>query len=222
LEEAVKTKKEIDDEILRLQNTLHSLDKAEKEYHQLLEQKENIIKAGTSRFAAKVFEISEQEGRMKAYLNEVEEAITAGNYAKSALEDARSSLEKAEGWGTWDMFGGGAVTGIMKHQHIDQAEALLHKAQTNIRQFQKELLDIQEQAHLKVEISDMLKFADFFFDGFIADFMVQGKIQKSLEQIRLQTNKVTEILMNLNEQFEKKRKQLETIQKEKHDLIVSL
>jgi hypothetical protein len=136
--------------------------------------------------------------------------------------DARNSLEKAEGWGTWDMFGGGALTGIMKHQHIDQAESYLHKAQTNMRQFQKELLDIQEQAYLKVEISDMLMFADFFFDGFIADFMVQGKIQKSLEQIRLQTNKVTEILLNLQALSEEKRIEFETIQKEKHDIIVSL
>jgi chromosome segregation ATPase len=76
LEEAAKTKKEIDEEILRIQNTLQSLDKAEEEYHQLLSQKENIIKSRTTRFAAKVFELNEQEGRLKAYLNEVEEAIS--------------------------------------------------------------------------------------------------------------------------------------------------
>jgi len=83
-------------------------------------------------------------------------------------------------------------------------------------------LDIQEQAHLKVEISDMLKFADFFFDGFIADYMVQGKIQQSLEQIRIQTNRVTELLMNLTAQLEKKRRELETIQKEKQEIILNI
>ncbi|MBY0097812.1 hypothetical protein [Mesobacillus maritimus] len=222
LEEAVKTKMVIDEENLKLQNALKAFEKIEEEYHQLLSQKETIIKSGTTRFAEKVFELSGKEGSLKAYLVEVEEAISAGNYAKSALEDARSSLEKAEGWGTWDMFGGGALSGVMKHQHIDQAEALLHKAQTNIRQFQKELLDIREQAHLKIEISDMLKFADFFFDGFIADFMVQGKIQQSLEQIRLQTNRVTEILLNLTAQLEKKRRELENIQKEKQEIILNL
>lgn len=222
LEEANKTKKEIEEAILTIQNTLHSLEKAEEEYHQLLLQKEMIVKSGTSRFTAKVFELSEQEGRLKAYIIEVEEAISAGNYAKSSLVDARSSLEKAEGWGTWDMIGGGAITGFVKHQHIDQAEAYLHKAQTNLRQFQKELLDIKEQAHLKVEILDMLKFADFFFDGFIADFMVQGKIQKSLDQIRIQINRVTETLKNLTAQSEEKNKELEDIQKEKQDIIISL
>lgn len=107
--------------------------------------------------------------------------------------------------GTLDMFGGGTITGLVKHQHIDEAEDALHHAQTNMRHFQKELLDVQEQAHLEVDISEMLRFADFFFDGFIVDFMVQEKIKQSLEETISHHEKVNNILMKLNAQLEEKR-----------------
>ncbi|MCH1625974.1 hypothetical protein [Fredinandcohnia quinoae] len=222
LEEATKTKKEIDDEMLRIRNQLQLLKNAEDEFQDILIKKENIIKTSSLPLAAKVFECSEQEGTLLAYLKELDEAIVAGNRVKGALIDAIGSLEKAENWGTWDMFGGGTISGIVKHQHIDQGEAYLHQAQRSMRQFQKELLDVKEQAQLEVNISGMLKFADFFFDGFIADFMVQGKIQNSLSQTRDQHRKVNDILRKLEEQVGVKRTELDAIQREKMEIVKNL
>lgn len=222
LEEANKTKSEINKAFLDLKNKLHMLDNVESRYKQLLSEKEKMIKASHSPHADKMFELSEQEGILKAYIQELEEAIVAGTRVKHDLLEAQTSLEKASNWGTFDMFGGGSISSFVKHQHLDEAEASIHKAQTSMRYFQKELLDIQEEAHLEIDISGMLKFADFFFDGFFVDMMVQGKINDSLEQTKSQLSKVSEILSNLREQFEARKEEVATIRYERMELIESL
>jgi hypothetical protein len=222
LEEAIKTKKEIDQAMRVLESNLKNLGRVEAEYQQLLLQKEDMIKVSSSPFAAKVFGLSEQEGALNAYILELEEAKQAGLRVEDALNDAVSSLDKAEGWGTWDLFGGGTIAGMVKHQKIDEAEDHLHRAQRYMREFQKELLDVQDTVVVDINISGMLKFADFFFDGFIADYMVQGKIQRSLEQARGHLAKVTSILNKLEAQSEEKKIELEAIQKEKQELVERL
>jgi hypothetical protein len=90
-----------------------------------------------------------------------------------------------------------------------------------MRQFQKELLDVQETIS-EVNISGMLKFADFFFDGFIADFMVQGKITRSLEQTRKHFAKVNQILLKLKAQSEEIKLDLEKVQAERQGIVERL
>lgn len=222
LAEAEKAMKQIDDSIDGIRIKLQNLAHIEDEYQQLLEQKEQMIKMSSSPYAENVFQLSEQEGAIKAFMIELDEAITSGERVKHVLGDAIRHLEKAEGWGTWDMLGGGTISGIAKHQNIDQAERYLRQAQTNLRHFQKELLDVQEVANLEVNISGMLKFADFFFDGFIADFMVQGKIKRSLENVRDQYSKVNDILYKLKAQSEEKQRELVKVHGEKQEIVEKL
>ena len=39
-----------------------------------------------------------------------------------SLDSVLSSLESAEGWGTWDLLGGGLISDLAKHSHIDDAK----------------------------------------------------------------------------------------------------
>ncbi|MDQ0231682.1 hypothetical protein [Metabacillus malikii] len=222
LEEAKKTRVEIDDAMILISEKLIQLENAEYRYQQLLKQKEEMIKTSSTPYTEKIFELSSLEGRLQAYIIELDEAINAGQNVKNSLQKAITSLEKAENWGTWDMLGGGTITGMVKHQHIDEAEKSLHQAQTRMRQFQKELLDVQETAQIEVNISDMLKFADFFFDGFIADYMVQGKINRSLEQAKQQNERVHTIVQGLENQYDEKNRELKRIQQEKQHIIEKL
>jgi hypothetical protein len=222
LSEAEKTKTEINDAILSLEQTLGNLDNVEQEYQQLLRQKEEMIKNSSSPYASKMFEWIEQEGILQSQLTELKEAIDAGERVKASLSSALKSLEKAGGWGQLDMFGGGTVSGIIKHQHINEAEESLHRAQTRMRHFQKELLDIKEQIHLEVNISEMLRFADFFFDGFIADFMVQNRINSSVTQTKQHYKKVNDLLLKLNENFMEHQNKLDDVQKEKLKMVETL
>ncbi|RDU37325.1 hypothetical protein DRW41_05605 [Neobacillus piezotolerans] len=222
LSEARKTKGDIDKEISLLHEKMKKLEASKLEYQQLLKQKEELIKESPSPFAEKLFELIEQEGGLQSSLTELNEAIAAGGSVKNALMDALESLDRAGAWGQFDMFGGGTISGIKKHQHIDAAEESLHRAQVRMRKFQKELLDVKETAYLDINVSGMLKFADFFFDGFIVDYMVQSKITQSVEETRHQNRKVSEILTKLEKKQAETLKQLEAVQKEKREIVENL
>ncbi|PAV28883.1 hypothetical protein CIL05_14755 [Virgibacillus profundi] len=219
LKEAGKTKKEINESIMELENKLQDVVTIESEYQNILAVKEEMIHASNSASARELYDLSEKEGDIQAYITELNEAINAGETVKYALANAVTSLESASGWGTFDMFGGGMISGAIKHSHIDEATAYIHQAQTKMRSFQKELLDVNETAQLHVDISGLLKFADFFFDGILSDWMVQGRIQDSLEQARSQQSNIGRITSNLNVETGKKEADLAALEIERNALI---
>ena len=48
-----------------------------------------------------------------------------------------------------------------------------------------------------IEIGGFLTFADFFFDGLLADILVQSKLRKAQEQIDEAISRVQDILSRL-------------------------
>lgn len=102
-------------------------------------------------------------------LVEIEEAITVGQAAKSALIDAAAELNKAKDYSTWDTFlGGGIFVTYLKHEKMNLSNSYLHKAQRALQKFQNEMLDLKGYTYrsLEVNVDGFVTFADFFFDDF--------------------------------------------------------
>lgn len=115
---------------------------------------------------------------------EISEAISAADEALYYLDKAQDSLGSAGNWGLIDMFGGNFFSTFMKHRHIDEAQDSVEAARSAIRRFAKELQDVDTGGGLNVEVDGFLQFADYFFDGFVADWLVQTKIDKSKRDIK--------------------------------------
>ena len=104
---------------------------------------------------------------------EVEEALYAGRHALSTVEAVLDSLDRAEGWAKWDTFGGGGlITDMTKHEHLQTAQQKIRDLQWELKSFKTELADVKISADIKVTVDDFLKFADYFFDGLFADWAV--------------------------------------------------
>ena len=114
---------------------------------------------------------------------EIREAIEAGERALRSLKDAKSSLASARGWGIVDIIGGKGLSGLIKHVKIGDARSSLNRAKADLDRFSRELSDVRDIQGLNIEIGDFITFADFFFDGFIADMMVQSKIRRAQNNI---------------------------------------
>lgn len=114
---------------------------------------------------------------------EVKEAIEAGERALSSLYAAKEKLNSARSWGIFDMFGGGLLTDMIKHSRIRDASRYLEDARYDLQTFQRELRDVSVNTDLGIEIGGFLSFADFFFDGLVADYFVQSKITDAREQV---------------------------------------
>ena len=114
---------------------------------------------------------------------EIREAITAGEKALKSVEAARRQLHSASNWGLVDIFGGGLLTDVIKHSKISKANDLMTQMQYDLKQFQKELGDIQMEINYNIDISSTMYMFDILFDNVFADVMVQGKINEALNSV---------------------------------------
>ena len=128
---------------------------------------------------------------------EMKEALDAGERALSSLRNAQEKLNSAGNWGLFDMFGGGLFSTIMKRSKMDDAQQLMEAAKSDLKRFQRELKDVNIPLDLRMEVGSFLSFADFFFDGFVADYLVQSKISEAKEQVSDAIIRVEQILNEL-------------------------
>jgi hypothetical protein len=95
------------------------------------------------------------------------------------------------------MIGGRGFSGMMKHVKIGDARSSVNRAKADLDRFSRELADVRDIQGLDIEIGNFLTFADFFFDGFIADIMVQSKIREAQDKIDDAINQVEAMLRRL-------------------------
>ncbi len=221
LEDKKQNRDEIIEAIAELQKNLKQVQHIQSEYEEALKMKVDLIKEKDTAYAEKLYALSEREGDLDSYLVEVDEAITAGEEAKTALQQAQNELSNAKGWGLFDMFGGGVIATAIKHSHVDDATQSIQRAETKIRQFQKELLDVNDEANLHVNTSSLLTFADYFFDNIITDYMVQSRIQNCLNNVNEVVAEIEETVEKLKAEKERKSIMYEQIKEERKQLIES-
>ncbi len=107
-------------------------------------------------------------------------AIEKGERAKACLEEAERALDSASGWGLFDIFGGGTITTLVKHSRIEKARNLIYESKQYLWEFRRE---IAAASDCNIEIGMLLTFADFFWDGLLADILVQSKISEAKRQV---------------------------------------
>ena len=143
-------------------------------------------------------EIAAEESRQK----ELVEAIAAGSDALNTINAILDELGDAEGWATFDLFGGGLISDLAKHGHLDSAQHNVALLQSQLRRFRTELADVGSAADgMQVSIDGFMRFADYFFDGFFVDWMVLDRIQQSTEQVQNAYARIHSVLDWLNKQL---------------------
>ena len=81
---------------------------------------------------------------------------------------------------------------------VSEAESRAkEQAKYDLRSFSKELNDVSMVINLNIETGDFLSFADWFFDNFFVDWMVQDKINKARDQVRDAILKVENVMREL-------------------------
>ncbi len=217
--ESVETLRDMEQEMVEFQKKLFSVSRVNEEYQQVLQEKEGLIHDEESIWSEKLYDIAEKEANLTGALKEYGEAIAAGRQAVNTLNMALSSLQAAKNWSTVDMFGGGLITTAMKHSNFDDAKHYIHSAQSKLRQFQEELLDIKTHYEANVEIGGMLTFVDYFFDSFIVDWIVHGKINESYSQTQSTLGSVTKVLNDITNQKDSLANELQIIIQERLNIV---
>jgi hypothetical protein len=129
---------------------------------------------------------------------EKREAVEAGYRALQSLNNAKAELNSAKNWGLVDLFGGGTLTGLIKYSKMNNAQRYMEQAKYDLSCFGKELNDVNMVCDLNMDVGGFLTFADFFFDGVVADWLVQDRINEARRQVDEAIWRVQEIINRLS------------------------
>ena len=183
----------------------------EQRYSTLLQKKHDMLLLQHGKRAEEIVTLERNILSCHSNRKEIDEAECAGNDVLRGIQRITDSLNKAENWGTWDLLGGGLISDLQKHSHIDNAQAEAANVGILLSRFHSELADVKITSNLNIEIDGFSKFADFFFDGLIADWVVQSKIhdsQASVEQLERQVHSVLSRLAEIKRQNSETEKKL--------------
>ena len=185
---------------------MYNLRSAKSTYESLYEQKYQAIRESKTDEGRHLLFLEEQIERNSNRIKEVKEALAVGRRLVSYLEGVLSSLDTAQGYGVWDMLGGGMIATAIKHSHLDDAQSDMERARSLMKQFKKELEDVKVNLKLQVNVDGVTQFADFFLDGFFVDWFVQSQINDSIKRaddIRHEVVKILNQLVKLQENYDK-------------------
>lgn len=219
-EQAVRELEEVRSEIEKLRAERMKYRDSRYEYNTLYTRKKEMVKESGTKAAEDILRLEEQLRTKENLLREIREATDVGKSALTYLDMASDHLDSAEKFGVWDILGGGLIADIAKHSHIDDAKDAVEKAQTMLRRFRTELADVSISQDIRFETSGFSKFADFFFDGLIADWSMQSRIENSKSSIMSASGKVRNVLSRLDSMEREVNTQISNIQNDIKRLIM--
>lgn len=102
-----------------------------------------------------------------------------------------------------DMFGGGGlITHVAKHGHLDDAQDLVETLQDKLRSFKTELSDVSVNVDMQVNIDGFLRFVGYFFDGLFADWAVADRISESMSAVQKTKDQIGRMVADLTKMKE--------------------
>lgn len=194
---AVRELYAVEEDIKGYEIELRKLRGCEQQYEQALKEKLEAIKSLGNQDAEEILRAEDRISYLVGQIKEMQEALGAGQAALETADRILSSLNSAEGWGTWDLLGGGLLSDMIKHSHLDKAQQQVEHLQVQLRRFKTELTDVRISADLQVGIDGFLFFADYFFDGLFADWAVLDKINQSQAQVQNTQSQIQHVISRL-------------------------
>jgi uncharacterized protein YlxW (UPF0749 family) len=187
------------------------------EYQEALKAKENYLLKSGNLAIQRILDLDEKLGRLRAEKLEIQEAIDVGQSANSGLARIAEILKSASGWGAVDILGGGLIITAIKHSRINDAKRELQKTQALLQRFQRELDDVNLKDSLG--ISKISIAADFLLDGLLFDLIAQSQINKDRERTRKASEKVQEIIKELEQLLAQNQQQIEALMANRNKII---
>jgi hypothetical protein len=160
----------------------------------------------------KLHELAQRSAELQVLMKELSEALHEGELVSADLSQAKEALQSASNWGTYDMLGGGLLATHAKHNKLDEALDYIQRAQQSLNRFEKELRDVRVTLSIEMDMSSFLRFSDYFFDGLITDWIVQGRIQSTLAQVEAKSSAVHTVLWELENEKRKNESELAAVQ----------
>lgn len=128
-----------------------------------------------------------------------DQAVAAGERALRSLRRTKDDLKAAGKYGLWDMFGGGFLSGAMKHSKVDSAKAAMAKTRDSMAEFHGLMDVLGASLQQKEDIGEFIKFADYFVEKPMADWAVQSRLSDAGVQLSIAADRLEHLLSGVGE-----------------------
>lgn len=219
---AALEQRQVCSQIQDMEEQLRELAGIENRYTQLLQEKTQEIRNSGTPQAEELLQLERRITEKQSQKKEISEAIFAGNQAMNTVNEILTDLNDAEGWGIWDLAGGGLMSDLVKHNCLDEAQENVQKLQGELLRFKTEQADVSVDAQLQVRVDGFLRFADYFFDGLFADWTVLDHINESQGEVTKVQSQIRQLLSNLTAMLNGINEEITMLEQEKKKLVVNL
>ena len=129
---------------------------------------------------------------------EINDALYIVDQILPLLGEAKVHFKSARNWGFFDILGGGFITDLIKHSKLGNAANVMNRINYLLMDLQRELKDIRIPTGYNMNTNTFSTFADFVFDGALADIYVQSKIMSSLSEVEELERRLLMLKQNLS------------------------
>jgi hypothetical protein len=222
LQEAESRLAAVHREIDHVDGRLAALAGVDDEYAALLDEKERYLHGVGDARAPHLLALAEEWGRRQIEGREVAEALQAVVDADVALHDVERALGSAQNWSTWDLLGGGMISSMVKQSRMDDAAAAARRADEHLLTLRHELADLgADRAAPVLEMTELTRFLDVWFDNVFTDFSVAGRIDRAMGNVGACRARVAQLHRNLDIARATVESRLAGIAQARHDTLTS-
>lgn len=210
----------LEQEHKRLTEELSSYENAESEYDALLKQKQEFLLTSGHESANTIHSMTSRLADLNGDKKEIEEAIEAGKTAVSILEKVLGLLRDGGTAGTSEYVGGGIMMTSTNYSKIDETAHYVQEAQIALQRLKTELNDIGFEKEINDKIESFEKYADYYFEGLISDYIANQKISDSVNVTYQVMIHINDIFAALDEKLKDVGKELKELQHRLETLVV--
>jgi len=121
---------------------------------------------------------------------EIQDVLVIIDQILPLIDQAEDKFRSARNWGFLDILGGGFIVDLIKHSKLGSASDIMNRINYLLHDLQRELKDVVVPTDFSMNTATFATFADFLFDGILADVYMQSKIMSSMEQVRELRNRL--------------------------------
>ncbi|WP_341229059.1 hypothetical protein [Nocardioides salarius] len=148
--------------------------------------------------AEELAQVAADLGAIRSTTTELVEALEACDIALDTLAQADNLLSSARGWSTADtFFDGGLLTDMVKYDRMDQAQALMRRADDALSDLGVELADVGMEPVGGVEVTELVRAFDVWFDNIFSDWAVRERIGEAAARVAEARGAVGEVRRRL-------------------------
>lgn len=170
--------------------------------------------------AKKLITLDKKLAKYKNFLREVVEARTAGKACLVMLEKIEKELNEVYEWGT-NTFSSKKVK-RRPRRWVSRATKNAYKAKSLLQKFEIELRDISDHYGLSYqdEMTSIHLFLELFVDNLIVDWVIQKRINHTLHGVESVHDRVTMILMLLENEVTEVNLLIDEVNREKKSVLI--